>query len=93
MSREHRTIPVMRESSAAARDCPLAPPGDASVQSRALHRACLIVGGIDKLAAYLNVPEGELRRWMNGEVLPPEPTFLAAVEVVLLYAANKGQAS
>jgi hypothetical protein len=88
MSNERRTIPLVRELSAAARDCPLAPPETASVHSRTLHRACVILGGIAQLARHLGVDESELKRWMRGEPQVPEPVFLAAVEVLLLYASN-----
>jgi hypothetical protein len=82
----------MRELSA-ARDCPLAPPEHASVHSRTLHRACLIVGGIAQLAKHLEVAETELRYWMGGDLQPPEAVFLAAVEVLLLQVAKKGPAN
>jgi hypothetical protein len=93
MTRERRTIPLMRELSAAARDCPLAPPEHASVYSRTLHRACLILGGIAQLATHLDVQEIELRHWMGGDPQPPEAVFLRAVEVLLLHVANKGAAN
>jgi len=93
MTRERRTIPLMREHSAAARDCPLAPPAHASVYSRTLHRACLILGGVGQLAVHLEVTEIELRHWMGGTPQPPEAVFLRAVEVLLLHVANKGPAN
>jgi hypothetical protein len=93
MSRERRTIPVMRELSAAAKDCPLAPPEHASVYARTLHRACLVLGGIEPLAKHLEVSDGELRRWLRGEEQPPERIFLAAVEVILLHAGSQGRAN
>lgn len=93
MSRERRTIPLMRELSAAAKDCPLAPPGQASVYARTLHRACLVLGGIERLAKHLEAADVDLRRWMGGEVQPPERIFLAAVEVVLLHAGGTGRAN
>ena len=94
MSSERRTIPLMGQSSARAPDCPLAPPAHASVHSRTLHRACLILGGIAQLAKYLEVPESDLRRWMTGDSgPPPEKVFLRAVEVLILYASGKGQSS
>lgn len=93
MTEERRTIPLMRQSSAAARDCPLAPPEHASVHSRTLHRACLILGGVDQLAKHLGVPETELRHWMDGSLKAPEAAFLAAVEVLLLHATGKGPAN
>lgn len=83
----------MQELSAAARDCPLAPPEHASVYSRTLHRACVIAGGIAQLAKHLAATEVELRNWMNGDPQPPEAVFLAAVEVLLLHVSNKGPAN
>ena len=90
MSRERRTIPLMRESSAAAKDCPPAPPEHASVYARTLHRACLVLGGVEQLAKHLEASDVDLRRWLRGEVQPPERVFLAAVEVVLLHAGGAG---
>ena len=83
----------MRDLSAAARDCPLAPPEHASVYSRALHRACLICGGLDALAKQLEVGASHLKQWMEGEQVPPEGVFLACVEIILLYATGLGRAS
>src|SRR5438045_9597115 len=57
MSNERRTIPVVRQTASAAKDCPLAPPEHASVHARALHRACLILGGIRQLAERLEATE------------------------------------
>jgi hypothetical protein len=93
MARDRRTIPVMREHSAAARDCPLAPPEHASVYSRALHRACLVVGGVDVLAGRLEVAVDQLKGWLQGDQQPPERVFLACVEIILLYASGGGRAT
>lgn len=91
MARERRTIPVVQQP-ATAKDCPLAPPQQASVFARTLHRACLVLGGIEQLATHLEVSEGDLREWLKGEERPPEPIFLKAVEVVLLHAGTRGRA-
>jgi hypothetical protein len=94
MSRERRTIPPVRHGkSDRNRDCPLAPPSHATVQSRTLHRVCLIVGGVDQLAARLHVEPADVRRWMTGEAPTPERIFEACVEILLLYAADKGAAN
>jgi len=93
MTRERRTIPVMSEQSAAARECPLAPPEHASVYSRALHRACLVVGGVDVLAQRLEVDVEKLRGWLKGDEQPPERVFLACVEIILLYASGGTRAA
>jgi transcriptional regulator with XRE-family HTH domain len=83
----------MREMSAAAKDCPLAPPEHASVYARALHRACLVLGGVDQLAKHLGVSGERLSQWLRGEEQPPEQAFLEAVEVVLLHAGGAGRAN
>ena len=93
MTNERRTIPLMRDLSAAARDCPLAPPGHASVQARTLHRACVIVGGAGPLARQLGVELAEVERWLTGDDPVPEPVFLHAVEIVLLHASSFGAKS
>jgi hypothetical protein len=76
----------MRELFAAAKECPVAPPARSSVQARTLHRACLVVGGIDALAKHLEISQADLERWLRGDEAPPEHAFLAAVEIVLLHA-------
>ena len=93
MSRERRTIPVRHGEGDRGPDCPLAPPSHATVQSRTLHRVCLIVGGVDQLAARLGVSPAEARAWMSGSAPTPEKIFEACVEILLLYAADKGAAN
>jgi hypothetical protein len=60
---------------------------------RALHRACLIVGGIAPLATHLRLPEADLLKWMHGMEDPPYDVFLAAVEIVLLNIEAPGRAT
>lgn len=67
-----------------APDCPLAPTARESTYARALHRACVIVGGVQQLAARFGVGEFELRAWMSGVTDPSEEVFLGAVEIILL---------
>jgi hypothetical protein len=83
----------MRELFAAANDCPAAPPARSSVQARALHRACLVVGGVEALAKHLDCTGADLDRWLRGEECPPERAFLAAVEIVLLHAEEPGNSN
>ncbi len=91
MARGRRTIAVMKHASAEARDCPLAPPSHATVYSRALHRACVVLGGLEPLARRLEVPEPLLRGWIQGDTQPPEHVFLAAVEIILLDVGGRGR--
>jgi hypothetical protein len=81
----------MRNFSAAAKDCPLAPPAYATVYARALHRACLVLGGMQQLARHLEVSEEDVRRWLTADQQPPEKVFHDAVEVILLYAEGTGR--
>lgn len=74
----------MRET--AAVNCPAAPPANASVYARTLHRACLVLGGADRLAAHLQLPPETLLAWLQGEEKPSDQAFLACVEIVLLQA-------
>lgn len=53
---------------------------------RALHQACLMLGGPAQLAAHLQVSEYALNTWLEGREEPPESVFLAAVEIILLAA-------
>jgi hypothetical protein len=66
-----------------ADDCPLAPPPRVTVHTRVLHRACQILGGVDKLAARLGVSQTMLYRWLDGEDAPPSRIFLKAVDLIL----------
>ena len=41
------------------------------------------VGGTAKLCRHLGLTEPELRPYLSGEAMPPLPTLLAAVELVV----------
>jgi len=82
----------MRPSTSAVVDCPLALPSRQNTQVRAMHRACLILGGVAQLADHLKVAETALRGWLAGIEEPPLEAFLAAVEILLLHADNAGRA-
>jgi len=75
-----------------APECPVAPPPRSTVFSRTLHRACLILGGVQPLAAHLKCLAEDLKRWMEGHEETPLEVFLAAVDVVLLHADSAGHA-
>ena len=71
-------------------DCPLTPEARRSTYARALHRACVILGGVPALAAHLGIAEADLVRWLQGMEEPPFEIFLAAVEVLLLHLDAPG---
>jgi len=79
----------MRTSTARA-DCPTAPQSRQTTYARALHRACLILGGVLQMAGHLGVPETTLRAWLEGREDPPQMVFLASVEIVLLHLEQSG---
>jgi hypothetical protein len=66
---------ILSAASEAARATPV---------SRVLRRAMQISGGLPKLAAHLDVPEAELRRWIAGDAEPSEAVFLLAFDLVLM---------
>ena len=77
-------------ASTAKIDCPVPPPSRETTQARALHRACLILGGVPQLASHLGVAEAALQTWLEGRDDPPQMVFLAAVEIVLLHLEKSG---
>lgn len=79
-------------TSAAQAGCPTPSPSRQTTQARALHRACLVLGGVPHLAQHLGVPESSLRTWLEGRDEPPQMVFLAAVEIVLLHLDQAGHA-
>ena len=59
---------------------------------RTLRHACAMVGGVEPLAAQLGVPADTLRIWLEDKATPPEPVFLAALEIVLRHVDERGKA-
>ena len=55
----------------------------AIVYSRALLRAAELLGGREKLARVLRVPESEIDKWIGGETKPPREVFLRVVDLIL----------
>ena len=51
------------------------------VYAHVLKAAAQTVGGDQKLAAFLEVSPHELQRWMKGDIAPPLPAFLLALDL------------
>jgi hypothetical protein len=51
-------------------------------QTRTLHRAIDVCGGVMKLAQALDVTVGELSFWIQGHVTPPAEVFIQALDLV-----------
>jgi hypothetical protein len=83
----------MPASVSAKVDCPTPPASRHTTYARALHRACLILGGVDQLAKHLGLSEVAVRGWLEGRDDPPQMVFLAAVEIVLLHLDNTGSSN
>jgi hypothetical protein len=47
-----------------------------------LQFAAATIGGISRLARFLDVPPATLRRWMAGEEATPDQVFLDALDVI-----------
>jgi hypothetical protein len=52
------------------------------IYSRALQRAAELLGGPDKLAAYLGVSTAEAQKWIAG-TRPPQAVFLRVVDFII----------
>lgn len=76
----------MRTGASATANCPVAPRARETTYVRALHHACVVLGGLAQLAAHLQASEYAVNTWLEGREEPPESVFLAAVEIVLLAA-------
>lgn len=48
-----------------------------------MQKGAELLGGRDKLAKYLGVPETEIRNWLAGTSKPPLAVFLRAVELII----------
>ena len=64
-------------------NCPVAPPPRVTVHTRVLHRACQILGGVEKLAKHLGVSLNLVHRWLDGDEAPPSRIFLKAIDLIL----------
>lgn len=73
----------MEKLGISADGCPVAPPTRVTVHTRALHRACQILGGVKALAKHLGVSASTLHRWLEGDEVPPASIFLKAVDLIL----------
>ena len=62
-------------------ECPSARPS--TVQSRALHLACKILGSARHLADYLEASDEELLAWLEARVELPHDLFIKVVAVIL----------
>ena len=61
--------------------CPSAAKND-HIYLRVLHEACKTLGGEHQLAQHLGVTVDEIERWLRGEAMPPDPVFLACLDVL-----------
>ena len=53
------------------------------VYGRTFQKAAELAGGTKKLARQLRVPLADLEKWIAGAAIPPLPTFLKAIDLVL----------
>ena len=82
---------AMRAGAHPADDCPPARPGRRTTQSRTRQIASVRLRGVASLAARLAVPEAAVRGWIDGSDAPPQPIFLAAVDLILLDAEKRAR--
>ena len=60
------------------------------VYRRTMQKAAQLLGGSKALARRLRVPLGDLEKWIAGKDVPPMPTFLRAVDIVLEETSASG---
>lgn len=72
---------MKRELSDLTEGCPTARPS--TVQSRALHLACQILGNASHLAKYLGVSKEQLLAWLEAREDVPQDLFVKVVGVIL----------
>jgi DNA-binding transcriptional regulator YdaS (Cro superfamily) len=53
-----------------------------TVHARTVRRAAEIVGGLEALAAQLDVRDGNLNKWLEGQLPVPQEIFLRCVDIV-----------
>jgi hypothetical protein len=58
---------------------------NATVYSRALARACEILGGAEQLAARLGISPALTRAYVAAVMQPPQHIFLKAVDIISRY--------
>jgi hypothetical protein len=53
-----------------------------TVHARTVRRAAEIVGGIELLAGQLDVRDGNLKKWLEGELPVPQQVFFRCIDIV-----------
>jgi hypothetical protein len=66
-----------------AHNLKICPMGTSQTYRSTLLYACVLVGGEEELARRLGVTVEEIVTWLFEERIPPTPTFLKAVDIVL----------
>jgi hypothetical protein len=56
-----------------------------SVHARTVRRTAEIVGGVEGLAAQLEVRAESIKKWMEGQLPIPQAIFLRCVDIVNAY--------
>jgi hypothetical protein len=72
---------MQHESGNLTKGCPTARPS--TVQSRALHLACQILGNAGHLAKYLGVSDERLLTWLEAREDVPYDLFVQVVGIIL----------
>jgi hypothetical protein len=57
--------------------------------TEALSCAAAVLGGVDRLAQFLDVPRPRLARWLAGEEAPPPELYITALDVITDSTADR----
>ena len=62
--------------------------GKPTVYTEALRRAASAIGGEERLASALNLPEPNVRSWLSGEESPPLDVYHKALDLLISTGSN-----
>jgi hypothetical protein len=60
-----------------------------TIHARTVQRAAEILGGIEVLAAQLDVRDENLKKWLEGTLAVPQEIFLRCVDIVNAHQLNE----
>lgn len=55
----------------------------------AIKRAAIMLGGLEKLAERLKLPEKQLHYWMRDIGTPPDTVFLDVIDIIIESAGSR----
>ena len=60
-----------------------------AARALAIRRAATMMGGLDRLAERLRVPERQLDYWMRDIGTPPDTVFFDVIDIIIEHAGKR----